>query len=339
MLRSRLRPAVAAARSLLRAAGARPWLRRGLEVAASEVTAALTDTVDEARYGSAYFGRTRPKNTPAGLVTGYARYDRSSSNMNLAAYLAWRELAPRRVLDIGSAYGYLVEALRDLGIDAIGVEYSEHAARHASPGAAGHLLQGDVIAGLPFRDAHFDVLTIFETLEHLPPEVIPAVLTELRRVCSGFVIATIPSFGPNPHGADGFLEHKVRDEVLDAYYALGPDYAGPVPHQDLYRDAAGLPAEGHLTVASFAWWSARFQQAGFLRCGAVEERISSQLRRFGMATLWNAYVFRVPDVAEPGVPTRTAEETRTMERRLRLRPRTQPDPPPSRYPTQPTAAQ
>lgn len=253
--------------------------------------------------------------------------------MNLAAYLVWRELAPVRVLDIGAAYGYLVEALQDLGFDAIGVEYSEHAARHASPGAAGRLLWGDVIAGLPFRDGHFELITMFETLEHLPPDVIPTVLAELRRLCSGFVVATIPSFGPNPHGADGFLDRKVRDEVLDRYYAFGPDYLGPIPHEDLYRDAAGAPAQGHLTIASFAWWSAQFEQAGFVRCGAAEERMHPELRRFGMATLWNFYMFRIPHMAEPGGQLRTAQEIAAAEHRLRLRPCPQPEPPPARYPS------
>ncbi|MFN2450832.1 MAG: class I SAM-dependent methyltransferase [Candidatus Dormibacteria bacterium] len=332
MLRSRLRPVVAASRTALRAAGARPSVRRWLEIAASEVTAALTDTVDEARYGAAYFGRSRPKQTDAGLVSGYARYDRSSSQMNLAAYLVWRELSAIRALDVGAAYGYMVEALRDLGFDAVGVEYSEHAARHASPGAAGHLLQGDVSAGLPFRDAQFDLVTIFETLEHLPPKVIPDVLGELRRVCSGFLVATIPSFGPNAHGADGFLDHKVRDDVIDSYYQRGPQYTGPVPYEDLYPDAAGLPAEGHLTIASFAWWTDRFAEAGFLRCGAVEERLAPELRRFGVANLWNLYVMRVPQVDEPSTAPRTDEELRAAQRRLRLRPKEQPDPPPSRYP-------
>ena len=34
---------------------------------------------------------------------------------------------PRTFLDVGCAYGYLVEALRDLGVDAYGVDVSEYA--------------------------------------------------------------------------------------------------------------------------------------------------------------------------------------------------------------------
>ena len=84
------------------------------------------------------------------------------------------------------------------------------------------------------------------------------------------MVATIPSFGPNEHGPGGWYQVKVRDDRVAHYESLGPDYEGPVPYDDLYRDATGEPIEGHLTIASFAWWTARFAEAGFERCGEVE---------------------------------------------------------------------
>jgi len=316
-----LRPAIEGTRTLLRRVAARTPGRRLFERAVTELSAALTDTVDEHRYGAAYFGRARPKADSGGVISGYVRYGRSTSNLDIAAYLVWRFLPVGRVLDIGAARGYLVEALRDLGVDASGVEYSETAARTASPGAAGHVLQGDVLEGLPFRDEHFDVVTAFEVLEHLPPTAIPAVLGELRRVCRGYVVATIPSFGPNPHGPDGFLDRKVRDEVLDAYRALGAGFRGPVPEADLYRDAAGAPVEGHLTVASFAWWTERFADAGLERCGALEERMQPQLRRFGMSGTWDLYVLHAASALVPAERLWSDAELTAAERRLRLRSR------------------
>src|SRR5690606_35640777 len=101
-------------------------------------------------------------------------------------------------------------------------------------------------------------VSALETLEHLPPAAVPAALTELRRVTAGHLVATIPSFGPNPHGPGGWFQAKVRPDVLDDYVARGPDYDGPVPLADLAVDAHGRPLEGHLTIASFAWWTQRF---------------------------------------------------------------------------------
>jgi hypothetical protein len=142
-------------------------------------------------------------------------------------------------------------------------------------------------------------VTALEVLEHLPPSQVPRALRELRRVTRGFVLATIPSFGPNRNGPGGWYQVKVRDERVPYYEAFGPDFEGPIAYDDLYRDAQGEPIEGHLTIASFGWWTKRFEEAGFVRCDDVERRIHPHLARFGLTKYWNLYAFRVPDVAEP----------------------------------------
>src|SRR5262245_51681773 len=45
---------------------------------------------------------------------------------SLARVLVER-FGPRRVLDVGCAKGFLVEQLRDLGVEAFGIDASEHA--------------------------------------------------------------------------------------------------------------------------------------------------------------------------------------------------------------------
>jgi SAM-dependent methyltransferase len=52
-------------------------------------------------------------------------------------------------------------------------------------------LDGD-IANLQFEDDSFDVVTCMEVLEHIPPEVLVAGLAELRRVCRGQLIMSLP---------------------------------------------------------------------------------------------------------------------------------------------------
>ena len=52
-------------------------------------------------------------------------------------------------------------------------------------------LQGD-IANLQFEDDSFDVVTCMEVLEHVPNEVFVAGLAELRRVCRGQLIMSLP---------------------------------------------------------------------------------------------------------------------------------------------------
>ncbi|HEX9968532.1 MAG TPA: class I SAM-dependent methyltransferase, partial [Acidimicrobiales bacterium] len=174
---------------------------------------------------------------------------------------------------------------------------------------------------LPVKDGQFDTVTALETLEHLPPESVPKALRELRRATSGYLVATIPSFGPNEHGPGGWFDVKVRPERLDHYRSLGPEYDGPIPYDDLYRDARGEPIEGHLTIASFRWWTRQFEDAGFVRCGATERRIHPHLARFGLTKYWNLYVLRTPSVAEPA-EVRTPAEIADVERRFGLDSRT-----------------
>ncbi|MGH9156666.1 MAG: class I SAM-dependent methyltransferase [Acidimicrobiales bacterium] len=263
-------------------------------------------------YGASYFGSGRNPCDRMGL-SGYERYDRGTSNADVAAYLVWRWFEARRTLDVGCAFGFVVEALRELGVDAQGVDISEFAVEQAASGARGYVRQGNLCHRLPFPDRHFDMVTALETLEHLPPESVPGALAELYRVTDAYALATIPSFGPNENGPGGWFPVKIRDELYDHYMGLGPGYEGPIPYDDLYRDATGQPIEGHLTIASFAWWTHRFADAGFVRCAEVERNIHPHLARFGLTKYWNLYVFRRPDAAAPGADVRTAAEIVTVE--------------------------
>lgn len=48
------------------------------------------------------------------------------------------------------------------------------------------------IVELPFDDDHFDVVTCMEVLEHVPDEVFLPGLAELRRVCGGQLVMSVP---------------------------------------------------------------------------------------------------------------------------------------------------
>jgi SAM-dependent methyltransferase len=260
-------------------------------------------------YGGAYFGEGRDSSGDREGRSGYARYDRVASNADIAGWLLWRNFRVRTALDVGCATGYLVEVLRERGIDAEGSDLSRFAVDHAASGAVGHVRVADLFAGLPWDDGAFELVTALEILEHLPPDRVSGALDELFRVCGGHLFATIPSFGPNRSGPDGHFEGKVRPERVDHYRSLGPDYRGPVPEADLALDADGRFVEGHLTIASFEWWTARFADAGFLRCTDVEERLYVDIEPAGLAPFWNLYVFRLPDadplVVDPREPGRT----------------------------------
>lgn len=313
MDRERLRPLLAGGRKgLRRLALASPRVRQLMERAGQELSEAALDAWAEADfYGAGYYGHRRDPSGDRAGRSGYATYDRITSNAEIAGYLVWRQFGgAQRMLDVGCARGFLVEVLRELGVDAEGCDVSAYAVAHPAPGARGHLRVADPVRGLPWEESRFDVVTILETLEHLRPEQVPAVLRELRRVCRGCVYATIPSLGRNNEaGPEGHFEGKVRPERLEHYLGLGPDYDGPVPFEDLARDAQGEPVEGHLTIASFGWWTRAFADAGFERRPDVERRIYADIEPAGLAPFWNLYVFAVPGVAEEIVTPRSPERT------------------------------
>ncbi|MHB1711990.1 MAG: class I SAM-dependent methyltransferase [Acidimicrobiales bacterium] len=322
MVSRRWEPAIDGIRGVLaRTAAANPGLRRIMAVCARELARAseVDNCLSDARwvgtdstYGASYFGEGRDASGDRAGHSGYARYDRVASNADIAGWLLWRNFQVERVLDVGCATGFLVEVLRELGVEAEGCDMSPFAVAHAAPGAKGYIRVGNLFAGLPWEDGTFDLVSALEVLEHLPPDRVPIALAELRRVCGGYLYATIPSFGRNLSGPDGHFEGKVRPERLDHYRQLPPDYSGPVPEEDLAIDVDGNPIEGHVCIASFGWWTERFSEAGFTRCLDVERCLYADIAPADLAPYWNLYVFSVDgapaEVVNPRYPSRTLAE-------------------------------
>jgi SAM-dependent methyltransferase len=305
-------------RSVLQRGLQRPSVRRIAERTVAELNRALTES---GVYGGTYFGDGRNPLDRMGL-SGYERYDRDTSNANAIALPVWHYMESTKSLDVGCATGFVVEALMELGFNAWGTDLSFWAVEHAAQGAKGRLRQGDLMEGLPFTNGEFDVVTCLEVLEHMEPDMIPTVLSEIRRVTSKYVVATIPSFGDNAYGPGGWFDVKVRPEKLDEYRAKS-NYEGPIPYDDIYVDATGKPIEGHLTMASFSWWQKQFEAAGFIRCGTTELLMHRDLARYAQTEYWNLYVFRTPDAAEPTTSVRSAEDVAHWEHNFKLDTRAQ----------------
>lgn len=75
------------------------------------------------------------------------------------------DIAPRTAMDVGCALGFLVETLRDRGVDARGIDVSEYAIGEAHPDIAPYLTVASATAPLPGR---YDLVTCIEVLEHMP---------------------------------------------------------------------------------------------------------------------------------------------------------------------------
>jgi SAM-dependent methyltransferase len=82
-----------------------------------------------------------------------------------------RRYRPRTAVDIGCAYGLLVEALCDRGIDAYGYDISPYAISNARDDMRDRLHVHSILDPIPLRDGKkYDLAICIEVLEHLPPE-------------------------------------------------------------------------------------------------------------------------------------------------------------------------
>ena len=81
------------------------------------------------------------------------------------------EFNPSTVLDAGCALGYLVTALRDLGVEAYGVDISEYAITHVREDIKPYCAVGSLCDPLPEAlPKKYDLVTCIEVLEHLTVE-------------------------------------------------------------------------------------------------------------------------------------------------------------------------
>ncbi len=93
------------------------------------------------------------------------------------------DLVNKKVLEIGCAKGFVVEDLREMGVDAYGLDISTYAIREAAPVAAPYLIIGDARVYLSnYKDGEFDVVFSSRFMECFSDEVIPPLISEMNRI-------------------------------------------------------------------------------------------------------------------------------------------------------------
>lgn len=103
-----------------------------------------------------------------------------------------RQLSPTgRLLDIGAASGIFVKAAKDAGYDAYGVEPSMWMSNFAKERYGVTVFPG-VLEDAKFDDNSFDVITMWDVLEHVPDPM--STLKEVKRILKpgGFLVVNYP---------------------------------------------------------------------------------------------------------------------------------------------------
>lgn len=108
-----------------------------------------------------------------------------------------RDLRPTSVLDAGCAKGFLVEALRDRGVEAWGVDVSEHAIAEVHESVREYCHTGSLTEPL---DRRYDLIVCIEVLEHIPAADANAAVANLCAATDRLLLSTTPdSYGVPTH--------------------------------------------------------------------------------------------------------------------------------------------
>lgn len=163
------------------------------------------------------------------------------------ARLLARRCRPARILDLGCAKGFLVEAFRAQGVTAaFGTDISLYAVSHGEAPVRGRLVVADVQVGIPLRSASCDLVTALDVFEHLPdPE--PA-LREIGRV--------------------------LRDGGRAYLKICHPS------HPNARRDPS------HVNVQPLAYWRRGFRRAGFACRRLYEAEFTDAAGTLGWLKAW-----------------------------------------------------
>jgi GT2 family glycosyltransferase/predicted nucleic acid-binding Zn-ribbon protein len=127
------------------------------------------------------------------------------------------------VLDVGCAKGFLVEALRDRGVEAFGIDISEYAIGEVRPDLEPHCRVASAVE--PF-DEHYDLITCIEVLEHLGEEDGRTAIANICRSADDVLLSSTPDDVTEPTHVnvrpcswwiERFAEHGFRlDTDFDA---------------------------------------------------------------------------------------------------------------------------
>lgn len=121
-------------------------------------------------YGHAYWQSESPK------THGYADYRRDEP-LYLKTFRRRLGLVqehaptPGRALDVGCAAGFFLSVLREAGWQVAGVELSPQIASHALARFGIEDLHVGTLDSAPFREQSFDLITLWDVVEHVPDPV------------------------------------------------------------------------------------------------------------------------------------------------------------------------
>lgn len=131
--------------------------------------------------------------------TSYENLEEFQVFIRSAAEYIKKEYHPQTVLDAGCAMGLLVAALRDLGVEAYGVDLSEYAISGVREDIRPYCAVGSLADPLPNSlPRRYDLVVSIEVLEHMPEEDGKKSIANLCTMSDQILFSSVPDDTTDP---------------------------------------------------------------------------------------------------------------------------------------------
>jgi hypothetical protein len=148
----------------------------------------------------------------ARAVSGYEDYAACQPILDRWCGMVHAVADPSSVLDIGAAYGFVVDYFDKLGIPAMGVEPSKFCLKQIPDRIKDKVMWGALPdQGKLQEPLQYHTVTCTEVLEHVPEDLVPSSLRRLADVSTKYVICLIMLDLPEAYDDEGHICLKSRD--------------------------------------------------------------------------------------------------------------------------------
>ena len=153
-----------------------------------------------------------------------------------------RQLGPRTALDVGCAKGFLVECLRDRGVEACGFDISDYAIGEVRPDVRPYCWVGSAASAI---DKDYDLISCLEVCEHLLESEAHEVVRQMTSHTDTILFSSTPSDFAEPTHVN---VHPIIDWLrLFAQFSFAPDHCFDArflaPWAVLFRRAQVRPSD------------------------------------------------------------------------------------------------